>query len=129
MEKAQGRGGSRRCCLWVGFRFLSSLSSLPPLSLLASVGAFVVGWGCVVEAVEEGLRSVFVGSVVGSLFFRGWRCWSVGVLAEVVVGDGVMVEELVVEEEVKKISGCWRAGGVGLLWWFLFFSEGGGEEK
>ena len=30
----------------LGLGFLSSLSSLPPLSLLASVGAFVVGCGC-----------------------------------------------------------------------------------
>ena len=33
----------------MGSGFLSSLSSLPPLSLLASVGAFAMGCGNVVE--------------------------------------------------------------------------------
>ena len=55
MESVQGRGGGRRCFLWVlGLSFLSSLSSLLFLSLLASVGC-----GCVLGMHEEsGVLSV-----------------------------------------------------------------------
>ena len=79
MESVQGRGGGRRCFLWVlGLSFLSSLSSLLPLSLLASVGAFVVGCGC-----AQGGGMLWVGDVCALLFlfFFFWSalCESEGV--------------------------------------------------